>query len=369
MSPSRTSWLTRALFQIHLWCGLALGVYAIVIGVSGSVLVFHEEIVEFVSPHQPIPAGQPVAIETVYSAIRSAYPDLSAGSLEAPWEADDPWLSYVFGPSGGKMVRAGQDGRVLGDAPTGGLALEAIAKIHSYLLLPRGRLINGAGGLGLVLLALTGLVLWWPARGEWHEAFRIVRRSSWKGLVFDLHRVGGVVSLVFVLVFSVTGAYFTWPAAYRTIAAGVLPTKTPMRVPEIEAAGDRRPLDELVQAAHRAVPDAKLVRVLVPDRADQPVTVVLAHGDSALDRRLRTSQVILHPATATVLALDSYRRRQAGDHLIGWMSPLHTGHFGGLAVKILWAVAGLSLPALFVTGFLMWKHRVIDPLRRRHARG
>jgi uncharacterized iron-regulated membrane protein len=51
------------------------------------------------------------------------------------------------------------------------------------------------------------------------------------------------------------------------------------------------------------------------------------------------------------------------------MSPLHTGHFGGLAVKILWAVAGLSLPALFVTGFLMWKHRVIDPLRRRHARG
>ena len=370
MSPARTSILTRAIFQIHLWSGLALGIYAVLIGVTGSVLVFHEEIVQRISPEPRVAAAEaPARLDDIRDGIQAHYPDLHPWSVEAPWDAGDPWASYLLGSGGGKMVYADATGLVVGENATEGTWLQYIAQFHSYLLLPRGRLLNGIAGLALVGLAVTGLILWWPERGEWSSAFQIVRRSNWKGLVFDLHRVGGVLSLGFTVLFAVTGAYYTWPAAYRDVAAAVLSTQDRPSAIAVETDGPRLPIDDLVASATRAVPGARLVRVLVPRGDKQPVTVVLSHGDTSLSRRMRTSQVVVHPKTGEVLSLDDFRERRAGDHLVGWLGPLHAGNFGGTAVKVIWAAAGLALPALSITGFLMWKNRVLTPrLARRRTR-
>ena len=364
MSPARTSKLTRIVFQIHLWGGLALGIYAVLIGVTGSVLVFHEEIVQWISPAPRVaPAEAPARLDDIRAGIQAHYPDLHPWSLEVPWDAGDPWASYLLGSGTGRMVYADATGRVVGENAAEGTWLQYIAQFHSFLLLPRGRLLNGIAGLALVGLAVTGLILWWPERGEWSSAFQIVRRSNWKGLVFDLHRVGGVLSLGFTVLFAVTGAYYTWPAA------AVLPTQSRPRAIAVQTDGTRLPIDDLVASAERAVPGAGLVRVLVPQGDKQPVTVVLGHGDTSRSRRTRTSQVVVHPKTGEVLSLDDFRKRRAGDHLVGWLGPLHTGNFGGTAVKVIWASAGLALPALAITGFLMWKNRVLTPrLARRRTR-
>ena len=42
-NPQRI-WLRRALFQVHLWCGLAIGLYILMISVTGSVLVYRNEL-------------------------------------------------------------------------------------------------------------------------------------------------------------------------------------------------------------------------------------------------------------------------------------------------------------------------------------
>jgi uncharacterized iron-regulated membrane protein len=49
----------------------------------------------------------------------------------------------------------------------------------------------------------------------------------------------------------------------------------------------------------------------------------------------------------------------AGDFVMAWAGAAHTGNFGGLPIKILWAVFGLAPPLLFVTGALMWWNRVV----------
>jgi hypothetical protein len=46
--PQRV-WLRRAIFQIHLWTGLAIGLYVVVLSLSGSVLVYRAEISQFVA--------------------------------------------------------------------------------------------------------------------------------------------------------------------------------------------------------------------------------------------------------------------------------------------------------------------------------
>jgi len=40
----RQLWLRRALFQIHLWAGIALSLYVVVVALSGSILVFENEL-------------------------------------------------------------------------------------------------------------------------------------------------------------------------------------------------------------------------------------------------------------------------------------------------------------------------------------
>ena len=46
-------WLRRALFQVHLWSGITVGLYVLMISVTGSVLVYRNELYRAATP-QPI---------------------------------------------------------------------------------------------------------------------------------------------------------------------------------------------------------------------------------------------------------------------------------------------------------------------------
>ncbi|MEX2262789.1 MAG: PepSY-associated TM helix domain-containing protein [Bryobacteraceae bacterium] len=364
----RKTLLKRVLFQVHLWGGLAFGVYAFLIGITGSILVFREEIVSEISPlPENRVTGPPLSMEEIRAGIQAHYSDWHVWSLEAPEEEGAPWSGFLLRPGNGRRVFADSHGRVIGERNLEGTWLRLFEQFHSFLLIPKGRLYNGIAGLVLALIACSGAFLWWPARGEWNTAFRIVRGANWKSLVYDLHRVGGAVTFAFVVLFCITGAYFTWPAVYRSITASILPVKPKPQAAPVTTDGTRQPIDALVASAQRAMPEAKLVRVLVGRGPKEPVQVVFAHG--ARREHRKTSQLTLNPHTGEVLAIDDYRQRRAGDHLASWFGPLHTGHFGGLGVKVIWAGAGLATPALFVTGFLMWCNRVVAPrLRRRKVR-
>jgi uncharacterized iron-regulated membrane protein len=50
---------------------------------------------------------------------------------------------------------------------------------------------------------------------------------------------------------------------------------------------------------------------------------------------------------------------------VGIFHTIHVGNFGGWPVKLLWVVLGLAPPVLFVTGFMMWWFRVLNPWRKR----
>jgi uncharacterized iron-regulated membrane protein len=364
----RKSLLERALFQLHLWGGLILGLYAVLIGLTGSVLMFREQIVDRLAPVPHLAENAPrSSVQYIHSRIQEQYPDWNAWSLQAPQKPGEPWSSFLLQPGKGLPVFVDGEGNVLAESRLEGSWFRLVEGFHSNLLIRNGRLYNGAAGLLLALLALTGLYLWWPSRGEWSSAFRIVRTSNWKGVVYDLHRIAGALTLVFVLMFCITGAYYTWPAIYRTAVAAVLPVKPKTPLPPSSNTGERQPLDTLIAAAQMAVPDGIFLRVLVPKGSSQPVQVVLRHGRP--EEHYRTSQVTVDSGTARVLALDAYADRKIGDQVVGFLPPLHTGNFGGFSVKIIWAVAGLALPLLFITGFLMWCNRVLAPrLRNRGAR-
>ncbi len=52
--------------------------------------------------------------------------------------------------------------------------------------------------------------------------------------------------------------------------------------------------------------------------------------------------------------------QSAGDSVMSWLGYLHVGSFGGMPIKILWVILGMTPALLFVTGSLMWWNRVLS---------
>lgn len=150
---------------MHLWCGLGLGLYIFFISLTGSVLVYRNEL---------------------YVAAMSmpTVADASGGRSNAPIR----WVTQLL-------------------------------DLHDNLLAGSiGRQINGAGAAAVLLVVLTGLVIWWPGRRRWRRSLTLRGGVGWKRFVWDLHSAIGFWGSGFVLVFALSGLYLCFPDVFHSAA-------------------------------------------------------------------------------------------------------------------------------------------------------
>jgi len=301
-------WLRRALFQIHLWLGLALGLYVVVLSVSGSVLVYRIELNQYVSaPRAMLREGvTPMTADQIRDAAARAYPGWTVtgvfegrytarggrGEGRGPRRPPDPTASVDLERGGEKKDRLFDPytGADLGDNFTRGQsAVLWLVRLHDELLLGRldGGWWNGALSLVFTLVVLTGCVVWWPGATRWARSLRISTKSGWRRFNWDVHSALGIWLLLFMLMWGVSGWY--------------------LGIPE--------PLTALVE------------------RYSDP---------------------------------DGVPGERPGDIALTWLTRLHFGRWRdptwGPWLKPVWAAVGLAPAIMFVTGTIMWWNRVV---RRR----
>jgi uncharacterized iron-regulated membrane protein len=66
------------------------------------------------------------------------------------------------------------------------------------------------------------------------------------------------------------------------------------------------------------------------------------------------TQVSIEQYSGAVLRIQGPHVASAGDHVRGWLFPLHTGQAFGLPGRILMVVLGITPTCLYITGYLMW---------------
>ncbi len=350
--------MRRFFLWVHLTAGLAMALYAIAIGISGSILVFREELNEIVYPefHRGDVPVQLISPDAALAAVRGANAGWTAYSLTWPNADSAHYMAYLSRGGDSQEVFAKADtGEVLGARGTRAGWLGRIAQLHFNLLLggKTGHVVQECGVIALGVLAGTGLWLVWPPR------LRVRRLIFWR----DLHYATGSAAVVFIAMWALTGGYYIWLQPYLAfVDLFFARTATPLISDRVREAAIL-PLADLAARAQAEFPDLPLYRMGIPNAPDQTVQVTLLEATPTEFHRVST--VALDPVTGEVLQKISSADRATGNTLLSWISVIHFGRFGGIAIKILWSLMGLSLPVLSVSGCILWWRRIVRPRLRR----
>jgi uncharacterized iron-regulated membrane protein len=91
-----------------------------------------------------------------------------------------------------------------------------IVKLHTNLLLgSTGRLVNGIGVVCLTLLCLTGAIIWWPGVKNWRRSLNVSWGAQFPRINWDLHSALGFWCFFFVLLWGISGIYFSFPGWFN----------------------------------------------------------------------------------------------------------------------------------------------------------
>jgi uncharacterized iron-regulated membrane protein len=358
--------LRRLWLNVHLWLGVALFIPVVLIGLTGTVLTFHEELERAVFPARyEVTSGVPApATELLHSAQAAVGEGFAVTSLRFEGEGE-PALAQAR--SKGRPAQGAQQqrrnvyldpatARVLDmDDPRGGF-FGISHRLHGSLMIPEnGRKIVGWIGWGLLISSLTGIWLWWPRGGAFARAFHWKRGRLF---TFNLHHMAGFWISIPLAILAATGVYISFPQSARALSVWVLQTDNIARPGGGGPRGGGSPLaettltaDDVAAIARATAPDARLSLITLPTEA---------RGDDAPSWRVEVRESEeADPIQMTIedrAGAQANVREQGSEplNLALLMRRLHDGVDYPLWWRILIALGGAAPTILGVTGIIMW---------------
>ncbi len=356
--------LRRVVFQIHLWLGVLLSLYLVLIALSGALLVYHDTLTRYTLPAGLSPYDRVCAasVPTVMAASQSAFPGAVVTYLHLPSERL-PVFQLQLRNSAGKPLSVIADpttGRVM---PMPRTWVEIVYDFHTVLLLPahHGMQWNGAGAAGLLILAISGLLLWWRGLRTWWNALGISFRPTWRRINFDLHHAIGFWTLLIVSWWALSGIYFAWYQPFTAVVNAVSPLEgmkepDPAKTPHADGPVT---LQTILDAAQNASPQGRLTYLFNPSLV--PNEEVNAYMNLRTPEDFGHADIVRFDArTGAIVSVWHYgQNHSAGDWFIWAMQPLHFGTLWGAWIRAVWCLFGVLLAVLTVSGLLMYWNRYL----------
>jgi uncharacterized iron-regulated membrane protein len=300
----------------------------------------------------------------VITNVAVSYPQTHIISVTAPTLEEPVFRAAMQRAARITVVCDPSTGRVLGAAPERRRSsLRWIYDLHENLLAGRtGRVVNAIAAGALLLLACTGLVNWWPGLQSWKRALKVDFRRRWKRVNYDLHSAVGFWCLGLIVIWSLSGIYFTWPDKAFALVDG-LSRVTSTRAPavRVDPNSDRERLSytSMISKASALAPTKQWKDIIFPISRMSPFEIVLSPVSSV--GREKEETVYFNPYNGGYMSTWHYGdNKTLGDWIIWLQVPLHFGTHWGLAFKCLWAALGLALPILAMTGLLMYWNRFLS---------
>ena len=357
---------------VHKWASLVCTAFLLMLCVTGLPLIFKDEIDGLLHEEvaaAEVPAGAPKAdLGRVVAAGLAKHPDRVVQFLI--WDRDDPNVvmlsigkSYDSDPTSNLIVRVDAHTGLYLDAPDVTRRLTYILlKLHTDMFadLP-GKLFLGLMGLLFVVAIVSGVVVYAPSMRKLE--FGAVRhhrprRVRW----LDLHNLLGVVTVAWALAVGFTGVVNTWAdvilkiwqfGQFSEMTGPFKGMPVPQTLHSVEAT---------VRTAQRAVPGMVPYFIAYPGTPFTSTAhfAVFMRGDTPLTSRLLKPALI----DASTGAFTDSRDLPWYVTALLVSQPLHFGDYGGIPLKIIWALLDIITIVVLGSGFYLWLGR--SP-RTRHA--
>lgn len=371
--------IKKTILWIHKWLGLLSGLVIVIISLTGSIYVFHDDLKLMFYPEKyylntPIPndSSQPLPVSTLTEIAQKAlledeeitridlYPAKNRTWVFRAVQTDeDAWTYASYFVYNKRVFVNPYNGEIQKIENSKTEFFQLILQMHLNLLLGKkiGKSVVAISTILFVILTLSGLVLWWPkkwTRKKIRKHFRLDWSAKWKRLNYDFHNVLGFYSLLIALLLGFTGLVFAYPSLKSTYIytfnqledSNVAMHQTFDFVPQPTS----HTLDNALKYVLQKHSEADMMSIRLKKNAEvQDIQVRLKK-----DRTGRYLWYYFNQKDGQITEVKSSAHAKLGDRMAGMNYDLHVGNFGGIFTKIMYFIASLICASLPITGFIIW---------------
>lgn len=420
----------KCMNDVHLWVGIGCGILLFIICLTGTMYVFTKEITQWVDRDKfevtVPPSSATIPLSQLVASLETDKKDSKVTSILLPFGTEKAWLftltpkdilerrnkeekeKLAFGKEDkakgkGKKEAPERDkakakanqkrrmadreriktylvnpytGLVQGDArtPTSQF-FNMVMGLHRWLLLDHdiGRPITGTATLLFLLIEITGLILWLPAKlkswkkwNAWKAGFKIKMDANWKRINHDLHNTLGFYTFLLITLMALTGLCFSfdWFRECVGFVFDAKPFAERKEAPVLSrySTGSKVGLDALVHATNTTFVYDGQLRITMPK--DSVATVHIQKTPEGFLTSAGYDRMLFDQYSGAILQTERFADKRTGEQIVAVIYPMHVGEIFGTLTKIIYFIACLIATSLPVTGTIIW----INKLRKKKKR-
>jgi uncharacterized iron-regulated membrane protein len=343
-----SSKLKRAIFKVHSYTGLITGIALLLIGLSGSVLVFNNEIDDLIySDLQTVkPLGNKISFDSAYHIVQSKFYDMDyIGYDNLPQKESSSYQFFMMkeniqykaflNPYTGEILHSGERYNQL---------MDWLLLFHYTFTIPIwGDLAVAILSVLLFISCITGIIVY---RKHLIKVllFKIrLNFKNWRTISSGLHRVIGVWSLIFNIIIAITAF---WMMRYAFTKSNFIAEENTFKSIPIDFS-----IDAVLNEISVKYPSFKATNINLPTISDKSTYVFGYSGELSFFFGDYIDEIIIKSNTFETKFLSQKTFREK---LEGMVFPIHSGVYGTIWIKILYSIFGLTPGLLSITGFLLW---------------
>lgn len=352
-------------FYVHKWTSLICTTFLLLLCLTGLPLIFTEEIHHWTGEDADapaLPADAPKAsIDEVIISAKNHLPGKEMKYIY--WDEDkEPGKMYLTladstnapETANSYITMDSRTAQVLQTPVDEMDFMDIMFHLHVDLMagLP-GMLFLGFMGILFIASIISGVVLYGPIMKRYD--FGMIRTEKSNRLRWlDLHNVIGIVSLAWAFVVCITGVINTladpavnvWRASQLAEMVSEYQNKPQVKESELGS------MQVAIGKARQAAPDMEVTFVAYPGTpySSNYHYAVYVKGNSPLTSR------IVKPALIDAQTNELTDMRDLPWYLktIYISQPFHFGDYGGMPMKVLWALFDLATIIVLISGLYLW---------------
>ena len=370
---------------IHLYLSLVAGLFIVLAAVTGSIMVFEDEInhtfyaeryfvesgglqkksiTELIKVAENETKGAKVSGVKVYNLANRTV-EISLTAKEKPSSAVKEEQAK---PADKKPKKPGflvyinpYTAKVIATVKSGDSFFKKVEMIHRFLLSKKGGIGNYVMSYSSVFfffILLTGIILWWPKSNKiLKQRLKIKWDGKTKRLVHDLHVVAGFYTSVFLIVIVGAGLIMAFPSINSAIFKLTKSKIESPKPPKSNFIDGVKPMEltALTQLVEKTAHNWESYNFRLPKEKEDVISVsILEKG--ALENKANT--YYFDQYSGKKIGVLAFADKNLGQRIRSYIKPVHTGDIYGLPTKILGFIICLLTISFPVTGVIMWLNRL-----------